>query len=212
MNWYLVYLFILALATMVGVFRFKVISTSNKCFLLLVLITLIVEIIAWQLAMKSGTNIIVYHIFTPMQCALVLLGYYKETKIKVFFYLIPFVIVLGTVTSIWIQPIPSFNSYYICFELFLFIFLALTFFKRLLIIETNQKLKNFPFFWISSGMLIFSITSIFDLGTHNFFIDSNTYLDIILRYIRYFSNYIYYSSFIVAFLVKQNTISDQYGK
>lgn len=212
MNWYVAYLCILAFATITGIFRFSVISASNKCFLLLVLTTFFVEIIARQLAIRVGTNIVVYHIFTPMQCALVLLSYYIETKIKGFLYLMPFVIVLGIVMSMWVQPIPSFNSYYICFELFVFTLLAITFFKRLLLIETSQKLKDFPCFWISSGLLIFSVISIFDLGTYNFFAHSNTSLDKALRYMRYFSTYIYYSSFIVAFLVKQNTISDQHGK
>jgi len=212
MNWYIIYLIILTMAILTGFFRFQVITASNKCFLLLVLITFITEIIARQVALSGASNFLVYHIFTPIQCSIAFLGFYFDTKARAILYTIPLMLILGLILSIWVQPLPSFNTYYMSIELFFFTFLSIVFFRRLLVVETEIKLRDFPLFWISCGLLIFSVTNLFDLGTMNFFLLSNTTLDKILTYARYFTNYILYSSFIVAFLVKQNTISDQHGK
>lgn len=212
MIWYIIYILILTFGFVVGSFKFNVISKSNKCFLLLLLITLISEIVARRVATNGNSNFIVYHIFAPIRCMIILLGYYFDIKNRLFLYLIPVIVLISLVLSIFIQPLPNFNSYFINLEFFLFTIIPIYFFLQILKVETEYGLNDFPLFWISCGMLIFCVCNIFVLGTFNFFLKSNTILDVILRYVRYFSNYIYYSSFIVAFLVKQNTISDQHGK
>lgn len=213
---YSFYILILLVGLIVGLIKIHTLNNSNKIFLLLLLSTVFVEILGPIIAFYGSSNYIVYHIFTPVQCCMVFLAYYFDVKNRIILYSIPFFVTLGLVLSLWIQPLPAFNSYYMNIELLFFSVLAILFFKSLLEIQTQHYLKDYPLFWISSGLIIFCISNIFILGTLNFVSESdikkNKILISILMDIRYFSNYIYYSSFIVAFLVKQNTISDQYGK
>ncbi|MET3126972.1 hypothetical protein ABID42_002074 [Arcicella rosea] len=213
---YCFYIFVLLVGIFVGLIKIKTLNNSNKIFLLLLLSTIFAEVLGPIIAFYGVSNYIVYHIFTPIQFCLVFYAYYYDIKDKILLNLIPFFIVLGLVLSLWIQPLPAFNSYYMNIELLSFSILSIYFFKNLLEIQTHNELKDYPLFWISSGLIIFCISNIFILGTLNFVSDSdikqNKILISILMNIRYFSNYIYYSSFIVAFLVKQNTISDQHGK
>ena len=213
---YYIYLIILLTSCIVGVINLKKLNNSNKCFLLLLFCTLIVEAIAPIITKNGFSNYVVYHIFTPIQCVLVLWGYYLEIKNKIILWEILFMVVLAFVMSFWIQPLPSINSYYMNIEILCFIFIVVYYFNKLLEIETEFKLKDYPLFWISCGLLIFCVSNLFVLGTTNFLknsdVLSNKLLITILIQIRYFSNYLYYSSFIVAFLVKQNTISSQHDK
>lgn len=216
MIWNIIYLSILTTGSLFGVIRFRKLNNSNKFFLLLLLCTIVAETIGWFTAKGKASNFIVYHIFTPVQCTLVFLGYYYDLKKKVLLYSIPFIVFTGLILSLFIQPLPAFNSYFMEIELLLFSLVTIYYFSQLLKVETDINLKDYPLFWISSGLIIFSVSNIFIMGAYNFFIKSNSpqfaLLNTIFFYIRLFSNYIYYSSFIVAFLVKQNTISDQYGK
>ncbi len=216
MVWSIIYIFILMLGLITGLTKLRQINNSSKVFLLLLLLTLVAELTGKTLAFYGKSNFIVYHLFTPIQCCLVFLGYYYDMRNKLFIYFMPVIILIATVLSIFVQQPPNFNSYFMEIELLLFSLLNINYFRELLKIEKEVKLKDYPLFWISSGLLIFSVSNIFIMGAYNFFIKSNitssSTLNYFFLYTRLFSNYIYYSSFIIAFLVKQNTISDQHGK
>lgn len=216
MTWIIIYFFVLIIAILIGLKSFMILSNSCKLCLLLLLSTICAEAIGYFVASILKTNFIVYHIFTPLQCITVLFAYYTETKDKFFVYLIPVVTFLALILSFWVQPLPAYNTYFMDVELILFTIISSLFFKKLLSLETDLKLYQYPFFWISCGLLIFSVLNIFIFGSFNFIIKSNTIpnkiLISVLTQVRFVTNYIYYSSFIVAFLVKQNTISDQHGK
>jgi len=215
---YNIYIIILLASLVVGGIKFNVLNKTNRVFLVLILLTIIAELAGRAVSIKGKSNYIIYHFFTPIQCVLVLLGYYLDLKNKIILYIIPSMLLLGIILSLWIQPLPHVNTYFMNIEILLFTILTIKYFRDLLSLETTIKLKDFSLFWISCGLLIFCIANIFLLGAFNYIIDSksngvtNKFIMKILLYIRYFSNYLYYSSFIVAFLVKQNTISEQNDK
>ena len=203
-SWYNVYSSILLIGIIIGCLRFKVINKSNKFFLLLIFATFISESIAHTMIQNGKSNFSVYHIFSPLQYSLVALGYYFDTRSKYTLLTIPLMIIISIFFSIWIQSPPLFNSYFLTIELFLFSILGISFFQKLLKANTETKLKNYPLFWISCGIILFSVSNLFIFGTHNFFKILNPAIKHTFKYLRYFTNYFYYIMYIFAFLVKQN--------
>ena len=212
MTWSILYFTILATSSILGIVNFKFLNNSNKAFLLLLLCTIFTEVTAYIIVyVTQKSNFLVYHIFSPLQCAIVFWAYFLDTKKSIFIYAIPVILVTGLVLSLFIQPLPAFNSYFMEIELLLFCVLALNYFRELLKIENEIQLKDYPLFWINSGLLIFAVVNIFVLGAYNFFIKDenlkNPLLNSVFFYCRFVSNCLFYSSFSVAFLVKQNSIS-----
>jgi RsiW-degrading membrane proteinase PrsW (M82 family) len=210
MIWFEIYIIILSAAIINGCIRFRFLHRSNKLFLLLLCITLVIELVAYKIGSLGKTNFWIYHIFTPIQYVIVAFAYFWDSKNKFILWSILFMFIAGLIFSLWIQPLPAYNSYYMILELFAFTLLSANYFKDLLAIDTEELLKNFPLFWISCGLIFFSVANLFVLGTYNYFLKIESFEG--LNYLRYFSNYFYYSMFILAFLVKQNSISDSNAK
>ena len=211
MTWSILYFSILAIGAILGIVNFKFLNNSNKAFLLLLLCTILTEAIGFWLSNPQKSNFLIYHIFSPLQCSVVFWAYYLDTKNKYFLYCIPPVLITALILSLFIQPLPAFNSHFMEIELLIFCVLALNYFRELLKTEKEVKLINYPLFWINSGLLIFAVANIFILGTYNFLIRpenlKNPLLKSVFFYIRFLSNLLFYSSFSVAFIVKQNSIS-----
>jgi hypothetical protein len=210
MIWFRIYLFLLGIGIIIGIIKYKSLNRSNKTFLLLLLITIFSEFVANKMATLGKSNYLVYHIFTPIQYAIIALGYYFDTRSKLVFITIPIMIITSIVFSVLIQPLPAYNSYFMIVELLVFTLLSTYFFMNLLKIETEVLLTNYPLFWISSGLLLFSVSNLFVLGTINFFSKSEP--NVILTYLSYFTNYFYYTMYIFAFISGQKTISESYDK
>jgi hypothetical protein len=169
--------------------------------------TLLSELMALNIdKFNLPSNYIVYHIFNPIQYIIVAWAYYQEFRKKQILISMPIMVIWSLILSVFIQPITEFNSYYISFELLIFTAFSVYYFLLLLRIETDNKLKDYPLFWISCGWLLFSVANLFVFGTYNSFFKENSYIERVFAYIRVFSNYILYSLFIVAFLVKQHTL------
>ncbi len=212
MIWTILYFSILATGSIIGILNFKFLNNSNKAFLLLLLCTILTEVTAYIISyVTHKSNFWIYHIFSPVQCAIVFWAYFLDTKNKYFLYFIPPVLLIALIFSLLIQPLPAFNSHFMEIELLLFCILALNYYRELLKTEKEVKLIDYPLFWINSGLLIFSVANIFIMGTYNFLIKPDNvnipFIKTVFYYIRFFSNFLFYCSFPVAFLVKQNSIS-----
>lgn len=211
-HWFNLYIIIIFSGILIGFINFKNLSRSSKIFLLLLLCTFVSENFAHYLIKSGESNFYVYHIFSPIQYLLVALGYYFDTKNKYILTTIPFVLCLALILSLWIQALPLFNSYFLNTELFLFTIFAIYYMRNLLTIHSEIELKEYPLFWISCGLILFSVSNLFIFSTYNFFNNPDPIIKKTFYYVRLFTNYIYYSMFIVSFLVKQNTSAKNNAK
>lgn len=201
------YFAILLLGIIIGSIRFKNLNKSNKIFLLLLLITFISETLSLYLR-KYGLqkNFLQSHIFHPIQFTIVAYAYFVELRAKVILYLIILMTVWEIILTIFIQPISLYDTYFINLELLIFSIFSIVYLYKLLKIKTEYSIVNFPLFWISCGLLIFSIANLFFFGTYNTFFGEKSSLQELFMYIRFFTNYVLYGLFIIAFLVKQYTL------
>ncbi len=205
----LIYILILLIGCLIGIFKYRDLNRSSKIFAVLLFTTFFTEIIAQvilRLLLHRPNNFFMYHIFTPIQFSLIACAFFEELKVKFIIYLIPLMLVLAIILSSTIQPFDVFNSYFTNISFFFITIFTVIYFQKLLNFVTEDTFTDFPLFWISCGLMLFTISNTFVFGTFNTFFSSNNIFSSIFRYVRIFTNYILYILFIVAFLNKQSFI------
>ena len=209
-----IYFGILILSFLAGIYRFPKLNRANKFFFILIGITLLSEIIASYFRDKKilTGNLIQYHIFHIIEYILICYGYFIEVKSKYIFWGIPLGVLLSIFLSIFIQPITSFNSYFVNTELFIFTLLSVWTLLKLLQIKTELSFISFPIFWVSIGWILYTVCNVFFFGTNNTYFQKGSIFETIFFRLLYFSNYLLYLAFTVGFLAQQNSLSNHGNK
>jgi hypothetical protein len=140
---------------------------------------------------------------------LIVIAFWYELKNKILLYGLPFIWVISIINSIYLQPAQkNFNSNFINLEALLILLLSLYFFEKL--IKNIPELgffKEYPAFWISIGLLFFSVISVVIFGMYNFLLIKKTPLvQNVMLTLRSGANYLLYICFIIAFLSKQKEL------
>jgi hypothetical protein len=154
---------IIAISVISGMVRYRRLDTSGRVVLILLTIIFFVEILAHIYAMKFRNNMQVYNVYSVIEFALMCL--YFNYSVDVFqrrnigYYLALIGIVFALVNYCLIQSINTFNSFYLFFEGFAIITMALVSFYRLLLYNEDLKLYRYYHFWFTAVFLFFwSIT------------------------------------------------------
>jgi hypothetical protein len=208
MMWFSIYIIILVSSIVIGVYKFSVLNRSDKFFLLLLFSTIVSEIIAHYFRGNNKSNYFVYHIFAPLQYLLVALAYYYDKRNRYILISIPIMSAVSIFLSLWVQTFKQFNSYFVNIEHFIFIIFAIRFFRNLLTVNSKINLKDYSLFWISSGLLLFCVSNLFMFGTFNLFKKIDPIIYKVFVYLRYFTNYIYYSIIGISFIIKAKNIKN----
>jgi hypothetical protein len=157
-----VYLFILCASAIIGITRITRFNRAAKYLLLLIICTVASEYIAHYAGVTYRNNMPVYHIFAPLQFFLV--GVYYNYNIDTFkrnnigIYIGIAGVILSILNSLFLQPINTFNTYFLLFSGFSIISMSLYSFYRILENEEVELFKN-PHFWFSSILLFFWSTT-----------------------------------------------------
>lgn len=209
----LVYFSILLLGIVIGLVKYNKLNKSSRIFLLLLFISLLSESLAEIIRKKEFfSNFFIYHFFIPIEYCLIAWAYFEQLKYRYILLSIPIMVVIAIFLSTYVQPITEFNSNYLSLSLLLYFVLAILYLVKLLKINTDKSLKDYPLFWISCGWLLFSASNLFVFGTYNTFFKGIGILEQVFSYIRIITNYILYLLFIVAFLVKQHNLLENERK
>ena len=205
---HVIYHAIIILGIITGVVRFKKLSRSSRVFLLLLLVTLLVELTAYYCAVKYRDNRFIYHPFALIQFSLICTTFYIESHRRQILFIFILFILFVCFNSIFYQPfLRSSGSNNFLVEQLLIIVLYFTYLVTYFKNTEQGSLRNYPLFWIGLGWLIFSVCSIVSFG-FDYITTEGSYWDKISVWVKKISNYLLYLSFIIAFLSPQKSLND----
>lgn len=201
---YYIYFGIILLGTVVGLIRFISLNTSSKFMLLVLLLTLVSEGLTTSYRFYGLNNVFIYHIFMPVEFILVGITYYMEIRNKWIIMVLILVILFEVFNSLFIQNYEmEFGTYAFIVQFIVSTFFNLWYLRKLLDEKKEVGFYAYPLFWMSLGFTIFNIINLFMLGTINTIAVKIPNIGLIFKNIRFFSNYLLYGFFILAFLSKQ---------
>ncbi|MGL6267425.1 MAG: hypothetical protein ACRC2O_05845 [Chitinophagaceae bacterium] len=145
---------------------------------ILISVGFIIEILA--LAYSYGfktSNHWIYNVFTAGQIAYIAFIYSKlisnkkiSNQIRLLLLIFMILVVLN---FIFLQSFFKFHTFSYILGCFLIFFISIQYLKQLLNEKNWQPLKKLPFFWITTGNIIFYICSMFYMGSINYINDKN---------------------------------------
>ncbi len=204
-----IYLNISFLTLILGLFFFNwaELTQEQKLIGFSVLITLPFEIYAGYLQSYNINNLFIYHMLIPVQYSFYAYIYYCYIEFKIVKKLIlisiGLVITVAVVLAQNIQTPDTYNSYVIIISNFFICIWVLTYYWQLFVQLKIINLKSEPLFWISNGLLLFSLGDFFAEGLMKALLDQSFNL---ARRIYYYIHVpllcTLYITFIIAFLCR----------
>lgn len=119
----------------------------------------------------------IYNIYTAGQIVIIAFIYSKlisSQKISRQIRLLTFIFVILVILNfLFLQSFFKFHTFSYILGCFLIFFISIQYLKQLLNEKNWQPLKKLPFFWITTGNIIFYICSMFYMGSINYINDKN---------------------------------------
>lgn len=202
------YYFILLFSSFLALKHISKLNLVLKLFGILVLLTLIVESLAFYFAISQHNNILVYIVFMPIQITLITMAYYtyhKNTLFRKTVVFLMFLFLMYFINTIFGFDISVFPNKLIMIENIIICIVVA--YSSYLIVSIDQyvEIKKNPLIWINMGFLFFLSTSFFIWGFH-YLIKTNE-INVISRITLIFSNIILYSVLALSF-IKSNLKSE----
>jgi len=205
---HVVYHLVILAGIIAGIVRFRKLSGSSRIFLLLLVITPVVELVSFYCAVHYRDNRFIYNPFNLLQFSLICFAFFMESRRMIIPLIFTTFILFTIVNSIFFQPLLSSSNSHVFLLEHLFIIVLYFMYLVSCFKKTDLgPLRNYPLFWIGMGWLVFSITSIVSFGFNNIIINGS-YWDLIADWVKRISNYILYLSFCIAFLLPQKSLND----
>ena len=174
--------------------------------------TVAVEMLGGWLRSSGTTNYAMFNVFTTFEFMFYSFLFYTQLKRSVFkrlvLFFIPFFILAVILNMLFVQGFnKTFNSYtFLLGSFFIVIFCCCYFFESVQPENIDLQLAKQPFFWISSGLLIFYLGSVIINALFEYLRSNDLQAEGIRIYgiINHSLNVILYSSFCVAFYLCTN--------
>ena len=154
-----IYIILLILSLSSGLLRYKQIDKASMVIVFLLAVTLISETTSIYIGWKYRNNMPVFHIFSPIELFIVSIyfnrsiEYFKKFNIGIYVGVVG--ILLSILNTIFIQQIKTLNSYFLLYEGFCIIFMAL-YSYRTMFEDLEMNVVRNPHFWFSSIFLFIS--------------------------------------------------------
>lgn len=159
---FFVYLTVLFLALLGGIYKIKSRDNATKILVALLCLTLTSEVTAHWAAIKYRNNMFVYHFFSPLQ--LIMLGAYFDNierrfkKLRIGLIIGIGSIVVAAINTLFFQPLTLLNSNFLLFEGLVIMGLALYTFQRILTDDRIDILKYGHFWMVTVFIFFWSVT------------------------------------------------------
>lgn len=205
--YHIIYHGIMLVGIVVGIIRFPKLSTSSRLFLLLLVLTPVLELTGYYFAIKYRNNSPVSNTIILIEYFFFCLAFYIDSKMRSIIILfatgIAFCIVNLLFQNYYTEQTNNTTMVLSLFQIVIYFLFLILYFK---VVDT-LSLRQFPLFWIGMGVILFSIVSIVGFGFTTLSEPGGTWY-VVARYARNYSNYLLYLLFIPAFLSPQNRLRD----
>lgn len=158
----------------IAVSRYNILDQAAKIICCLTVLTCFTETIALYYSHFYHFNMPVYAVFNIIQMALICV--YFNYSIDIFYkknlgyHFACISIILGILNLIYLQPINSFNSYYLVFESLGIISMSLFSFFRLLLMHEQLRIKYYIHFWIPVCFVFFWSVTFLSWSLHDYIV------------------------------------------
>jgi len=184
---------------------FRHYSYALKLLGVTLLVTLLLEGYAAYLMLEGIRNLYVYHLLTPLQYALYAFLFYlmagSSIHKRLILFSIPLFALVSFLLSGYVQQTNEFNSYALSLKNILLVGWALLYYRDVFMRLRVNRLETEPFFWVSTGLLFYSLGCFFVYGFMNQLIKTSHQMTLTLYYITLFLGYLLYITFAVAFVL-----------
>lgn len=175
-----------------------------------VVVTCIVEIYAAKLKFEKTNNLFLYHGFAVLHYIAYSYFYYivlhNKTVKKVILITLPTFIFFSFISAIYLQPLEEYNSYTLVTKHFLISVWIMIYFLEFFITPGYLKIQHEPYFWISTGLLFFSVGNFFIEGMMDYLINKSMKIALSFYLTGVVFSYFFYATIAVSFiLVLYNT-------
>lgn len=169
--------------------------------------TVCIEFSGWWYFSKGVRNYAMYNVFTTLEFVFYALLFYSHLRKtlfkKIVLSFVPVFVVLVILNMIFVQGVnKTFNTYtFLLGSFFVVIFCCFFFYESVLPDKIDLQLSRQPFFWISSGLLIFYLGSVIINALFEYLRNNDLQAEGIRIYgiINHSLNVILYTSFCISF-------------
>jgi hypothetical protein len=170
------------------------------------MLTLVVEIIGWQLSEKVQNNADLYNFFslsafTYYMSLIIEVVHSKKAKRAILMVMTLYVII-SLVNILFVQKIDNFHTMTYSIGCLLIVVVSIYYFYELLQVPRSIDLKREPAFWIVAGLLFFYICTLPILGVLNYLFSIPGVIGRSLEQIISILNVLLYSLFTIGFLCR----------
>ncbi len=148
-------------------YRWHSLSKADSLICFLLFLTLVQESIAMYFRLTRHNNFPTYHIYTPIElsviCFYFILSFRSKYKYWIAGILTTISCALSILNTIYLQPLKTFNSYYLLFEGFTIITLCLLSFYKILI-RDDVSPRKMAHFWLTISFLFYWSLTYVDFG------------------------------------------------
>jgi hypothetical protein len=199
---------LLLLYIILWVIKYRYLRIQLKILGLALLITCLFEAYAAYLMFQGTRNLYVFHILTPVQYILYTYIFYKTISDgilrKIILSSIPLYLFTILLITLYIQKTSEFNSYALLIKNVLIACWSILYYREAFTKPKVFKLEIEPLFWISTGLLFYSLGSFFVDGLMNYMINQSYGLANKVYYISLFLGYSLYVTFIIAVIYEKD--------
>jgi len=205
----IIYFLILFAVVLIGILRYKSLTSPFKVLVAVVFVILLSELCARLLAYLIKNSNPTYHILCILQYigfSIIYSNLLSGQKLKrlILFSSIPFII-LSFLNTLFFQRFLTFPSNLIMLSYIIFVVFALKLFLQMLDAPKELAIFKQSVFWFNCAILVYSIIMPVCFGVLNYLIKHQLSTDILANFIEYFT-FLYYSTLGYAILIDTKAV------
>lgn len=173
---FIVYLALLFVIIIIGLFNFKKLSSPYRLLTILVLITFISELLTRYFALVYANSSPVYHIYNPVQYFFITTFFsffIKKSKTLISWSWVAFMAIVF-INILFFQTVWQFSSNLILLYSPVYILLSLLLFKNMLLNINDTPLLKQRLFWYNTSSLFLYLFTFFCWSFYNILLKSNS--------------------------------------
>lgn len=205
-----IYLILLSTTFLMCCFRWRNLKPADKLIPTLLGLTVLQELAAYGCYKLYQNNMPTYHIYSPVEFFILCLYFNRSTKTfgkrNLGFSIGLIGVAAGIINTAYLQPILTFNSYYLLFEGTVIIIMCLVSLCEILLEET-QDFINRPSFWFILALMLYWSVTYTGWGVFNLLQGTSSKLHIVFTSILYIANLLFYATIAVISITYKKQIS-----